>query len=55
MLCLLELFAYLLQYGLIGSTEWGEDFLDWIDEHVVAYLNLGIYLPVSPFVLLNFL
>ena len=30
-----------LQYGLIGSTEWGEDFADWIQEHVVAYLNLG--------------
>ncbi|KAF8165480.1 Zn-dependent exopeptidase [Crassisporium funariophilum] len=28
------------EYGLIGSTEWGEDFKDWIDEHVVAYLNL---------------
>ncbi|KDR83894.1 hypothetical protein GALMADRAFT_236366 [Galerina marginata CBS 339.88] len=28
------------EYGLIGSTEWGEDFEDWIDEHVVAYLNL---------------
>ena len=36
-----------MQYGLIGSTEWGEDFVDWIDEHVVAYLNLGIYFPVS--------
>lgn len=33
----------LIQYGLIGSTEWGEDFKDWIDEHVVAYLNLGKY------------
>ncbi|KAF9484743.1 Zn-dependent exopeptidase [Pholiota conissans] len=28
------------EYGLIGSTEWGEDFKDWIDAHVVAYLNL---------------
>ncbi|KAF8812308.1 Zn-dependent exopeptidase [Phlegmacium glaucopus] len=28
------------EYGLIGSTEWGEDFVDWIDDHVVAYLNL---------------
>lgn len=28
------------EYGLIGSTEWGEDFADWIDEHVVAYVNL---------------
>lgn len=29
------------QYGLIGSTEWGEDFVHWIDAHVVAYFNLG--------------
>jgi N-acetylated-alpha-linked acidic dipeptidase len=29
------------QYALIGSTEWGEDFADWIDAHVVAYFNLG--------------
>ncbi|KJA29915.1 hypothetical protein HYPSUDRAFT_126892 [Hypholoma sublateritium FD-334 SS-4] len=28
------------EYGLIGSTEWGEDFKDWVDAHVVAYLNL---------------
>jgi len=28
------------EYGLIGGTEWGEDFVDWIDEHVVSYLNL---------------
>ncbi|PPQ77354.1 hypothetical protein CVT25_010936 [Psilocybe cyanescens] len=28
------------EYGLIGSTEWGEDFEDWINDHVVAYLNL---------------
>lgn len=25
---------------MIGSTEWGEDFAEWIDKHVVAYLNL---------------
>ena len=30
-----------VQYGLVGSTEWGEDFAEWIDKHVVAYLNLG--------------
>jgi N-acetylated-alpha-linked acidic dipeptidase len=29
------------QYGLIGSTEWGEDFAEFIDKYVVAYLNLG--------------
>ncbi|KAG9317382.1 hypothetical protein JVU11DRAFT_1581 [Chiua virens] len=28
------------EYGLVGSTEWGEDFTDWIREHVVAYINL---------------
>ncbi|TFK28865.1 Zn-dependent exopeptidase [Coprinopsis marcescibilis] len=28
------------EYGLIGSTEWGEDFPDWVNAHVVAYLNL---------------
>ena len=33
-------YIFVLQYGLIGSTEWGEDFASWIDEHVVAYFNL---------------
>ncbi|KAK7045085.1 Zn-dependent exopeptidase [Favolaschia claudopus] len=28
------------EYGLIGSTEYGEDFADWLKEHVVAYLNV---------------
>ncbi|KDQ17172.1 hypothetical protein BOTBODRAFT_29986 [Botryobasidium botryosum FD-172 SS1] len=28
------------EYGLIGSTEWGEDFADWIKQNVVAYLNI---------------
>ncbi|EKM59322.1 uncharacterized protein PHACADRAFT_249741 [Phanerochaete carnosa HHB-10118-sp] len=28
------------EYGLIGSTEWGEDFADFIEENVVAYINL---------------
>lgn len=32
----------LQQYGLVGSTEWGEDFSDWISEHVVAYLNVDV-------------
>lgn len=27
------------EYGLIGSTEWGEDFARWISKHVVTYLN----------------
>jgi hypothetical protein len=26
---------------LIGSTEWGEDFSEWIKDHVVAYINTG--------------
>ena len=30
-----------LQYGLVGSTEWAEDFPEWITENVVAYVNLG--------------
>jgi N-acetylated-alpha-linked acidic dipeptidase len=34
-------FPYLSQYGLVGSTEWGEDFADWIQEHVVSYVNVG--------------
>ena len=29
------------QYGLIGSTEWAEDFADWIQGHAVAYVNVG--------------
>ncbi|KAJ7579088.1 Zn-dependent exopeptidase [Mycena floridula] len=28
------------EFGLIGSTEFGEDFPDWIHKNVVAYLNL---------------
>ena len=28
------------EYGLIGSTEYGEDFKDWLNEHVVAYINI---------------
>lgn len=31
-----------LQYGLIGSTEYGEDFAEWISEHAVAYLNVDV-------------
>ena len=30
------------EYGLVGSTEWGEDFEDFIREHVVAYLNTDV-------------
>ncbi|TFY72164.1 hypothetical protein EVG20_g838 [Dentipellis fragilis] len=37
------------EYGLIGSTEWGEDFKDWIKENVVAYLNLDSSVSGSRF------
>jgi hypothetical protein len=30
------------QYGLVESTERGEDFADWIQEHVVPYVNVGM-------------
>ncbi|KAJ9124725.1 hypothetical protein QFC24_003093 [Naganishia onofrii] len=30
------------EYGLIGSTEWCEDFGDWLGKHVVAYLNVDV-------------
>ncbi|TFK43668.1 hypothetical protein BDQ12DRAFT_675361 [Crucibulum laeve] len=30
------------EYGLVGSTEWGEDFPSWISDHVVAYLNVDV-------------
>lgn len=37
------------QYGLIGSTEWGEDFGEWIQKHVVAYINLDTAVSGSTF------
>jgi len=30
------------QAGLLGSTEYGEDFADWLKEHVVSYLNVDV-------------
>ncbi|GAA5854006.1 hypothetical protein JCM8547_008190 [Rhodosporidiobolus lusitaniae] len=30
------------EYGLIGSTEFGEDFSSWLKERVVAYLNVDV-------------
>ncbi|KAI0700560.1 hypothetical protein BC835DRAFT_1411911 [Cytidiella melzeri] len=30
------------EYGLVGSTEWAEDFSDWISNNVVAYLNTDV-------------
>ncbi|KZO93188.1 Zn-dependent exopeptidase [Calocera viscosa TUFC12733] len=37
------------EYGLIGSTEWGEDFASWIEDHVVAYLNVDVSAAGSRF------
>ncbi|KAI0268104.1 hypothetical protein BC834DRAFT_952323 [Gloeopeniophorella convolvens] len=37
------------EYGLIGSTEWGEDFADWIQKNVVAYINLDSSVSGSRF------
>lgn len=37
------------QYGLIGSTEWGEDFAEWIQRYVVAYVNLDTAVSGSTF------
>ncbi|KAK8864419.1 hypothetical protein IAR55_001667 [Kwoniella newhampshirensis] len=28
------------EYGLIGSTEWAEDFGEWLQENAVVYLNM---------------
>ncbi|KAF9265384.1 Zn-dependent exopeptidase [Marasmius fiardii PR-910] len=30
------------EHGLVGSTEYGEDFADWISEHAVAYINVDV-------------
>jgi N-acetylated-alpha-linked acidic dipeptidase len=37
------------EYGLVGSTEWGEDFAEWIQKHVVAYVNLDTSVSGSKF------
>ncbi|KAF9491377.1 Zn-dependent exopeptidase [Pleurotus eryngii] len=37
------------EYGLIGSTEYGEDFASWLGENVVAYLNLDSSVSGSRF------
>ncbi|GAA6006595.1 hypothetical protein JCM11491_003110 [Sporobolomyces phaffii] len=37
------------EYGLIGSTEFGEDFTDYLRERVVAYLNLDVSVSGSSF------
>ncbi|KAK4056363.1 Vacuolar protein sorting-associated protein 70 [Microbotryomycetes sp. JL221] len=30
------------EYGLIGSTEFGEDYSAWLKQHVVGYLNIDV-------------
>ncbi|TEA10650.1 putative glutamate carboxypeptidase [Colletotrichum sidae] len=30
------------EYGMIGSTEWVEDHIDWLTETAVAYLNIDV-------------
>ncbi|KAF9053208.1 hypothetical protein BJ165DRAFT_1338917 [Panaeolus papilionaceus] len=38
------------EYGIIGSTEWAEDFSSWISENVVSYLNLDNSVTGSMFI-----
>ncbi|KAF9238740.1 Zn-dependent exopeptidase, partial [Melanogaster broomeanus] len=37
------------EYGLIGSTEWGEDFADWIQAHAVSYINVDVSVSGSQY------
>ncbi|KAF9269786.1 Zn-dependent exopeptidase [Marasmius fiardii PR-910] len=37
------------EYGLVGSTEWGEDFSDFLAKNAVAYLNVDIAASGSHF------
>nr|ODN97610.1 membrane protein [Cryptococcus depauperatus CBS 7855] len=37
------------EYGLIGSTEWAEDFGNWLQKNVVAYLNMDMSVSGSNF------
>ncbi|GAA5908411.1 hypothetical protein JCM5296_005925 [Sporobolomyces johnsonii] len=37
------------EYGLIGSTEFGEDFTDWLKDNVVAYLNVDVSVAGSAY------
>ena len=30
------------EYGLIGSTEWVEEYINWLTETAVAYLNIDV-------------
>ncbi|KAH7104350.1 Zn-dependent exopeptidase [Auriculariales sp. MPI-PUGE-AT-0066] len=38
------------EYGLVGSTEYGEDFTRFLSKHVVAYLNLDVSVVGSSFI-----
>jgi N-acetylated-alpha-linked acidic dipeptidase len=38
-----------LKYGLIGSTEYGEDFAGWLKEHAIAYMNVDVSVSGSRF------
>lgn len=37
------------EYGLIGSTEFGEDFSAWLQQNVVAYLNVDVSVSGSAY------
>ncbi|KAF8833188.1 Zn-dependent exopeptidase [Paxillus ammoniavirescens] len=37
------------EYGLVGSTEWGEDFADWIQAHAVSYVNVDVSVSGSQY------
>ncbi|KAG6335106.1 hypothetical protein ID866_3975 [Astraeus odoratus] len=37
------------EFGLVGSTEWGEDFTEWVRDHVVAYVNIDTAVSGSRF------
>ena len=37
----------------MGSTEWGEDFAQWISDHVVAYLNVDVSVAGSRWVVVG--
>ncbi|KAH9850769.1 Zn-dependent exopeptidase [Lenzites betulinus] len=38
------------EYGLVGSTEWAEDFPEWISRTAVAYVNIDVAAAGSPWV-----
>ncbi|GAA6011120.1 hypothetical protein JCM10207_005504 [Rhodosporidiobolus poonsookiae] len=39
------------EYGLMGSTEFGEDYATWLQERVVAYLNVDVAVSGSAYTL----